>query len=121
MQGADLLFAFDDDLHVQRKRAGGVEPRTDPGQVQQQPRLVVDDAAAVEPSVVANRGLEGGREPAVEPPRRLHVVMGVDQRGGRTVAGTRPLAHDIGMGVPLAQDLDAFEPGLAEKLGHLVG
>ena len=75
---ADLFFAFDDDLDVDRQLAVDAQVRFDRGEVHQALALVVDRAAPVD-LAVAHRRFERRRRPELERIGRLHVVMAVDQ------------------------------------------
>ena len=79
---ADLLLALDDELHVERERLGRPQVRADGGHVGHDPALVVGGAPAVE-TAVALGGLEGGREPLLRAAGGHHVVMPVEEHGGR--------------------------------------
>jgi len=92
VRGADLLFAFDEDLHVAWQGAGGVEPRLDGGTVRNGAGFVVSRTPAEEAAVVLDR-LERVRRPVVEETGRLHVVVRIEEDGGRAL-GMQPLADD---------------------------
>ena len=88
---ADLLLALDEHGDVARWRPR-VEPAPQHRGVRHRPRLVVG-AAAPEEAAVALHRLEGIARPALAEPRRLHVVVGVEQHR-RHVRGVVPLADD---------------------------
>ena len=75
---ADFLFAFDQELQVQRQLAGGLDPGLGALDVREHLPLVVGRAAGVEVAVAHGR-LERGRDPFVQRVGRLHVVVAVDQ------------------------------------------
>lgn len=119
--GARLLFAFHDDLDVDRERATRLEPGAQGSCVQQETGLVVDHAPAIEASVLANSGLEGRREPAIQATRRLHVVMRVEESDRGAGACVQPFAHYVGMGTGQSQHLDRLEAGGGEQGRHGLG
>ena len=121
MQRADLLLALDEHLHVERQAARRVAPGAQRRHVEQQPRLVVDDAAAVEAPVAPQGRLEGRRLPALGPPRRLHVVVGVDEHRPGFGPGAQPFAVHRRMRARQAQQLDAPEPRGFEEGRHALG
>ena len=92
--------------------------------MRQHARLVVRGATAVQ-APVALGGLERGRGPVGLLPRRLHVVVGVEQDRGAT--GRRGAARDdrgraVGaVGPGGAQHLHVGEAGGAQQRLHLLG
>ena len=95
---ADLLFALDQELEVQRQAAFDGDPGLDALQVREQLALVVGGAAGVEFAVAAG-GLERGRRPFLQRLDRLHVVMAVDQ-GGRGAGNRRAIRRTPSDGPP---------------------
>ena len=73
-----FLFAFDEKAKVHRRFAG----RFDRLQEAEDLALVVGRAARVE-TTAAHRRLERRRGPLAERIGRLHIVMAVNQQGGR--------------------------------------
>ena len=100
---ADLLFALDHELELQRQLAGGLDPGLGAFDVREHLPLVVGRAAGVEVAV-ADRRLEGRRDPLVERIGRLHVVVAVDQHRRR--AGHR---RRLGIDDRMAGRLDQFD------------
>ena len=94
MRRADLLLALDEHLHVAGERAGGVEPCLDHRAVGDGAGLVVGAPAPVQATLALDR-LERVRRPVVFEPRRLHVVVRI-QEDGRRAVGMHPLADDRG-------------------------
>ena len=77
--GADLLLALDDDLHVERQRAGALQPGVDGAGVHHHAGLVVGGAAPVE-AAVALGGLE--RAASSTPRRRRRAARRGARRAG---------------------------------------
>ena len=109
---AALLFAFDQDLHIDRQGSPGGEVALDRFEKREDLPFVVGRPAGVEASA-APRGLERGRGPQVERVRGLHVVMAVGQHGGPS-RGPAPLA--IRERVPLAGNQTAVQPDRAKMI-----
>ena len=86
---------FEDDLDVDRQRAGLLQMRLDRLEVHEHLALVVGRAARVDLAVADGR-LERRRLPEVQRVDRLHVVMPVEQ-DGRRACGAQPVAVDDGM------------------------
>ncbi len=112
---ADLLLALDEHLHVARQFAGGAQPGPDRGDVRDRARLVVGGAAAEQPAVVL-AGFERIARPARHVPGRLHVVVRVEQDGGR-VGAVGPLADDVRETAVDAELAHVVEPGVAHEIG----
>ncbi len=89
---AHLFLAFEDDLDVHRQRAGLRQVRFDGLHVHEDLALVVDRAARVE-LAVAHRGFERRRRPELQRIDRLHVVVAVEEDGGRA-SGAEPFGVD---------------------------
>jgi hypothetical protein len=87
---ADLLLTFDHHLHVAGQLARSSHPRANRGHVRDCARLVVGGAASVQTAVSLPR-LERIARPSVDVPRRLHIVVCV-QEDGRLARGVEPLA-----------------------------
>ena len=114
MLGADFLFAFDDQLDVDRQLAGLLEVRLDRLEVHEHLALVVGGAARVD-LAVADRRLERRRFPQIERIDRLHVVVAVEQ-DRRRARRMEPVAVDD----RIAGRLD--QPDVLESdARHLVG
>src|SRR5262245_33512388 len=82
----DLLLALDDDLDVQREPTTSLAPGLDRRGVNDDARLVVRGAAAVEAGAVIGRTLsldrlEGCTRPGLLVARGLDVVVGIQQQG----------------------------------------
>ena len=92
LRGADFLFAFEDDLDVDRQPAVLLQVRLDRLEVHEHLALVVGRAARVD-LAVADRRLERRRLPQVERIDRLHVVVAVEQDRRRAL-GAEPVAVD---------------------------
>jgi len=116
-----LLLALHEHLHVQGRPAGPLHPGAQGGHVEQEPGLVVHHAAPVEPPVLAHGGLEGRRLPVGQAARRLDVVVGVDQDGGRGGTRPEPGADHVGMRALHPQHLHPLEPCIAQQLGDALG
>ena len=114
---ADLFFALDQELQVQRQPALDRDPGLGALQVGEHLALVVGGAAGVEVAVAAGR-LERGGDPLFQRIGRLHVVMAVDQ-GRRGTGHGRRLGIDQRM--PGRGDHLGGEPHAAELVGHPVG
>ncbi len=121
VRGAGFLLALDQQLQVDGRggAAGGGQVGAHAEGVEEDLALVVGRTARVE-AVVADDGLEGVAVPAVLTGGGLHVVMAVDQHGGRSRVGGGPLGVDVGCarGVP---DLGGGKAGLLEFRGEPVG
>ena len=89
---ADFLFALDHELHVHGQAAVLLHVRFDRLEVHEHLPLVVGRAARVD-LAVANRRLEGRRLPQIQRIDRLHVVVPVEQDGGR-LGRAEPVAID---------------------------
>ena len=114
---ADLLFALDQELQVQRQTALDGDPGLDAFQMGEQLAFVVGGAAGVELAVAAG-GLERGRRPFFQRLDRLHVVMAVNQRGaGAGHGGRLGVDHRMAGG---RNDLGR-KPHAAELVGHPLG
>ena len=81
MLAAGLLFAFEQELHVDRQLAGGLQQALHGLDLDVDLALVVAGAAR-ENVVAADLRLEGRRFPLVQRIGRLHVVVAVEQDGG---------------------------------------
>ena len=114
VDAADLLFAFEDDLHVHRQAAVLLEMRLDRLEVHEHLALVVGRAARVD-LAVADRRLERRRLPQLERIDRLHVVVAVEE-DRRRAWRAQPVAVDdrIARRVDQADVLQSDPP-------HLVG
>ena len=77
VDGARLLLALKDVLHVDRQRTPRAEERLKRGEVDDDLSLIVGRAAA-EHAAISNDRLEWTRLPKVERVARLHVVVPVD-------------------------------------------
>ena len=92
VRAADLLLAFDEELHVEREPAAlrdrGPEHRHD----QEDRSLVVGDAATAG-DVAVDGQLERRGQPLGVVAGRLHVVVAVDENGGGA-GGAEPFAAD---------------------------
>ena len=75
---AGLLLAFEQELHVDRQLAGGLQQALDGFDLDVDLALVVAGAARVD-VVAAHFGLERRRLPLVQRIGRLHVVVAVEQ------------------------------------------
>ena len=115
----DLFLALDHELHVARQRSDGLEVARDRGHVGHDPALVVGDAAAVEPAALLHR-LEGRRGPARLVAHRLHVVVAIEEHGGRALR-VQEVAVDVGVHALEGQDLDVLDPHRAQGVGHRGG
>ena len=93
--GADLLFALEDDLHVDRELAGLLQVRLDGLEVHEHLSLVVGRSARVD-LAVADRRLKGRRLPQLDRVDRLHVVVAVEE-DRRRAFGAQPVAIDDGV------------------------
>ncbi len=113
--GADFFFTFDDQFHIDWKRSSRLEPGAKRSSVQQDSGLVVNHAASVETTVGANGRLEGGALPVFRATGRLHVVMGIDQRGGRVRPRIQPVGDHIGMCAIEPEDLDAPQTDIVQQ------
>jgi len=113
---ADLLLALDDELHVERERLGRPQVRADGGHVGHDPALVVGGAPAIE-TAAALGGLEGGREPLLRAAGGHHVVMAVEEHGGRA-RPVQPVPVHVGMHAGDLQHLDVLHARVAERLRH---
>ena len=82
VRAADLLLALQQDHDVARQLAMHREMRLDRQDLGEVLALVVADAARVDPAI-ADRRLEGRADPGLQRVRRLHVVVAVEQHGGR--------------------------------------
>ncbi|MEJ7666445.1 MAG: hypothetical protein WKG07_46485 [Hymenobacter sp.] len=89
---ADLLFALDQELHVDRQVAVLLQMRLNRLEVHEDLALVVGRAARVD-LAVANRRLERRGRPQVKRIDRLHIVVAVEQ-DGRRARRSEPLAID---------------------------
>ena len=89
---ADFLFAFDEELHLQRQLAARLDPGFDALDVREHLAFVVGRAAGVDVAVADGR-LERRADPFVERLGRLHVVVAVDQ-GDRFAGHRRRLGVD---------------------------
>jgi hypothetical protein len=89
---ADLLFAFEDALHIDGKRAGAAQPAFERLDVGEHLSLVVGGATAVE-AVAAQGRRKGRRDPVCERLRWLNVVVPVDQ-DGRSTRDVQPVRRD---------------------------
>ena len=107
---ADLLFALEDELHVERQRAARRKERLRDLDRNEHRSLVVGRAARVE-AAVAQLWLEGLALPPLEGIGRLHVVVAVHKQGRRArcaqpfavhhrMAAGREVAHSDGPGLP---------------------
>ena len=107
------------EVHGGGGAAGGGEVGADAEGVEEHLALVVGRAARVEPAVADDR-LEGVGVPAVLAGGGLHVVVAVDEDGGRVRVVGGPLGEDGGRagGLP---DLGGREAGLLELGGEPVG
>ena len=84
-----------------------------------EPGLVVDDAAAVQPAVVAPVGSNGGVRQCARAPGRLHVVVRVDEHRRRVGPRPEPLAvHRRGAHRRRAAARRRREPRVREQLRH---
>ena len=81
MLAAGLFFAFQQELHVHRQLAGGLQQALDGLDLNVDLSLVVAGAAR-EDVVAADFGLEGRGLPFVQRIGRLHVVVAVKENGG---------------------------------------
>src|SRR5262249_23640408 len=77
---ADLLFALDGKLELQRQLAAGLQPSPRAEQVRQHLSLVVGGAAGVDVAVTLG-GLERRTFPFVQRLDRLHIVMAIHEHG----------------------------------------
>ena len=117
-RAADFLFAFDQELHVHRKLAVHREQRFDGLDVAVHLALVVGRAARVDVAV-ANRRLEGRRDPFIQGIGRLHIVVPVAQNG-RFPGRVQPIGVDQRM--PRGLDhLDMFHLRGAQAGGDELG
>ncbi len=107
MRAAAFLLALDEELEVDRRRAGDAVEGGGHEDRGEHRSLVVGGAAGIEP-VVAHFGLEGRALPAVQGIGRLHVVVAVDE-DGRRGGIDEPLTEDAGM----AAGIDALHHGNA--------
>jgi len=114
---ARLFLSLDHDLHVQRQRPGGREPRLDRGGVHDDPRLVVRCPPTVEAAGAFGR-LEGRTLPAVQVARGLDVVVRVQEQR-RFARSPEPLAVDVGRRAGDLEQADALEPAVYEQRGDL--
>ena len=95
LRASDLLLALEDELHVERQRARCPQERLDAEDAQEEVRLHVGGATAVE-AAVANLRIERGRAPQVERIDGLNVEVTVDQHGG-SARSMQPVSVDHGM------------------------
>ena len=112
--GARFLLALDEHRDADRRLAAEGAERRD---VRDDTGLVVRAAAPVEPTVLERRR-ERLRRPLAVRPRRLHVVMRVEE-GGRLARRRLHVADDRGMS-GAAEDL-RLGAYLAQQLGDRVG
>ena len=112
---ADLLFAFDEHLHVARQRAARVEPGAHRGGVREHTGLVVAHSAGIEPAV-ALVGLERIRRPVREHSRRLHIVVRVEQQRRLVGARVQPFAEHARVCAFEPQHAHVLEPVPFENL-----
>ena len=99
---AGLLLAFEQELHVDRQFAGGLQQAFDGLDLDVDLALVVAGAAGVD-VVAADLGLEGRRVPLVQRIGRLHVVVAVEEDRG--LAGR---AEPLGVDQRIALAFDQF-------------
>ena len=124
---ADFLFALDQEIHVARQFATGLQPgfdRVDMGKVLP---LVVADAAGIDIASDPAR-LEGRRGPELERIRRLNVVVAIHQKGRlfrirfrrprdhhRVAGGLADFGFQAGFGAPVDEPFRA-EPHIARMV-----
>ena len=109
-----LLGAFGDELEVDRERAA--PERAQRGEVRDEAALVICGATAVPAAVVAPGQRERRRLPDVLAQRRLHVVVAVQEHGGRA-RGARGGAEHGRVAVGGLELADAVKAGVVEQLG----
>ena len=113
-----LLFAFEQDAHVERQLAVGGQQRLQRLDLRPHLALVVHRAAGVEVAVALRR-LEGRREPLVQRIGRLHIVVAVKEHG-RLARGMQPVGIDqrmtVGFDQPHVLHADAGQLG-GQRLG----
>ncbi len=106
---ADLFFALDEHAHVARQRAGTRKPRTNRECVRDGAGFVVGGAAPVEPTVPLV-GDERVARPIRDDAGRLHVVMRIQQNGGRARGCVHPFADHERLRTFDAGDAHVFQP-----------
>ena len=111
----DLLLTFDQDANVARKRAGARQPRADRVRMCYRAGLVVGGAPPVE-TAVPLLGLERIARPVLDDPRRLDVVMRVQQNGREFRPGVQPLADDERLRSFDARGAHILQPVRAQEL-----
>ena len=112
---ADLLFAFDDHLEVDRQLPGRLPQGIERANVNVHLAFVVGGAAAIE-IAVANGRLEGRRGPQFERLGRLHVVVPVKKNRGLPGSLQR---FAINQRMHFRRnDFDAVEAHAAQPVGH---
>jgi hypothetical protein len=95
MDAADFLFAFDEELDIERQLPLLFQVRLDGLDVHEHLALVVGRSARVD-LAVANGRLERRRRPLVERIHRLHVIVAVEQ-DRRCTGRAQPVAVDDGV------------------------
>ncbi len=115
---ADFLFAFDQELEVDRQRAVHRAQRLDGFDVHVHLAFVVSRSARVEIAVALD-GLERRRSPEIERIGRLNIEVAVAQ-DGRLAGCVEPIGVNQRMQIGI-DDLDVFEAGGAACLGDEFG
>jgi len=125
MARTNLLLALDDNLQVHRRRRAILEPGSERTGEYHDARLVIDDPTSIEPSRLAFT-LDPGRfesrtTPGCVAPRRLHVMMRVEQQRRRIDPRAEPFPDDIGMRLALCENLHRFETRIRKQRCNCIG
>ncbi len=113
---ADLLLAFDEHLDVDRRRVSEGAERPE---VNRDPGLVVRSAATVDAAAALNR-LERRGRPGALVPRRLDVVVRVEEHGRRR-RRARHLPEDGRRAAVNLKQLDSLHPDVGEEIACQIG
>jgi len=112
---ADLLFPFDEQFDIDRKRSFDLEKRFDAFEMNVDLALIVGRSTRVEP-VITNRCFKRRRSPEFERLHRLHVVVSIDEY--RWLAGrAKPLSINDGMSRS-GKQLDILQTDRAHVVGN---
>ena len=116
---ADLLLALDDDLDVERQRAGGLEPGVDGAGVHDHAGLVVGGAARRR----GGRRARSARTAATSTRRRRRPAArrGARREDRRRARRLQDLAVDVGVRAGELEQLHVLEAALAQELRRRFG
>ena len=89
----NLLFALEQELHIDRRAIAALQVRLQRLDVDEELPLVVGRAAGVDLAILHDR-LERRRIPAIFDRRRHHVIVAIDEDGRLVCARAQPLAVD---------------------------